>query len=218
VLIAQSTSLVSRLSSLAALVLVISVSGGCHVGESRVDMVDAGEPAPDEGGGGDDGDGDGEPPPESDDGGGDAEDPCSGIVQELPIQEETHGPGYDYDAAKGQGCIGNCHGPEAQDDSADYVWTAGGSLFAVAEDPESAPVPGATIVIEDDAGTVHRAVVSENGQFWFEDEIIYPATTYACTTRPETRMGAQLNNADQGNCNSGSCHSPNRPIFLTVAE
>jgi hypothetical protein len=210
--VAQSASLVSRFSSLAALVLALSGSGGCHVGESP---VDEGGPAPDGGGGGDEDDG--EPPPESDDGGGDAEDPCNGIVEELPIQETTHGPGYDYDAAEGQGCMGNCHREGAQDASADYVWTAGGSLFAAAMDPESAPVPGATIVIEDDARTIHKAVVSQNGQFWFEDEIVYPATTYACTTRPETRMGAQLSNADQGNCNSGSCHSPGRPIFLTVA-
>jgi hypothetical protein len=212
----HSTSLFSRLSPLAALVLALSFSAGCHVGESPGE-AGGGVGGSDAGGGagGDDGADDGEPPPAADGGGGTAE-LCASITTELPIQEETHPPGYDYSAAEGQGCLGNCHRDGAIDTSAGFVWTAGGSLFSAAADPESPPVAGATIVIEDAEGTVHTAVTSENGQFWFTAPIAYPARTYACP--PEIPMAAMLMNEEQGNCNAGAtCHAPARPVFLTVA-
>jgi hypothetical protein len=211
----QPPSFLSRFSPLAALILVLTASsGGCHVGESPGDTGDDGAPAADAGGGAGGDDGDGEPTP---DGGGEPQGLCSGIATELPVQEETHPPGYDYSAAPGQGCLGDCHRDGAQDTSAGFVWTAGGALYTDATAGEA--VAGATIVIVDAEGTEHSAVTSENGQFWFQNPIAYPAMTYACPDADvadgKRPMATPLGEGD-GNCNaSGTCHADSRPIFLT---
>jgi hypothetical protein len=211
----QSPSFLSRFSPLAALILALSASAGCHVGESPGDTGDEGAPAADAGDGAgdddgaDDGDGGGTP-----DGGGNSDDPCASPAVEPTPQSSTHLVGYDYGVADAQGCLGDCHREGAQDGSAAFVWQAGGAIYT---DPSyETAASGAVVVIEEmGSGTKHVAVASENGQFRFLDQITYPAITYACPPQQATNAMVTPLNEGNGNCGEGNtCHSTARPIVL----
>jgi hypothetical protein len=213
----QVTSLFARISPLAALVLALTASAGCHVGESPADTGDEGSPAADGGdsAGGDDGADDGETPP-ADGGGEGTDDLCATPGVEATPQSPTHAVGYEYGPPNtGQGCLETCHNPDAPDASANLPWAAGGSLYTAPLNTED-PVGGAVIVIEEmGSGTKHVAVSSENGQFRFEGKITYPAITYACPPKTDMIMG--LMDETYANCGRGAgCHISNLPIYLTA--
>ena len=79
------------------------------------------------------------------------------------------------------------------------AFTIGGTLFSDAAG--SAAVAGVTVTLVNAEGTRIDMVSAENGNFWTDQPVAFPVTTYASSCPDLTAMQTL---ADSGNCNG--CH------------
>ncbi|HWM86385.1 MAG TPA: carboxypeptidase-like regulatory domain-containing protein [Kofleriaceae bacterium] len=144
-------------------------------------------------------------------GGSDAGGPvdCDDLDPQAAMRTGNHADDYDYDLG-GNGCMGGlCHkngmGP---------TWTVAGTLVDGIGGGE--PIAGAHIYLVDGGGREYHLTTGRNGQFWTNQPVSFPVTTYAtlCPDRKQMTI-----TATSGNCNGSSggvCHPSSNRIYLTV--
>jgi hypothetical protein len=113
------------------------------------------------------------------------------------------GDGYHF---PGEDCV-QCH---SQAGGAP-PFTMGGTLYV--DGDGSAPLAGATIIVDDAAGNRFTMVTETNGNFYSLDAITFPVLTYATRCPDVIPMVTNVPQAS-ASCNSASCHSPGFRVHL----
>jgi hypothetical protein len=109
----------------------------------------------------------------------------------------------------GQACLnGACHGPGGEGPT----FRVGGTIYDALTG--GAPVAGASIHLRDADGVEVVAESARNGNFWVEEDLAFPLTTFASRCPDTLAMAAPLAAAGGGNCNAAGCHDGDFRIHL----
>lgn len=162
-------------------------SAPSEIDDSSGSSVDAGSPVGDPA--------DAAPVTPTPDAGGLADPDCKPLVQSLA--SGRHNPGT--------ACL-ECHNGQQGP-----AFSTGGTLYTTAAG--GTPKVGATITLLDANGVTHELISAQNGNFWSEANIAFPATASAsgCPTTLEMQGAVQDNGAD---CNTGGCHTAGNRVYL----
>ncbi len=96
----------------------------------------------------------------------------------------------------GQDCQGSCH---------DHGFAMSGTLYSSATG--GAPVAGVSITVMDAGGQVFDMVTSQNGNFWWNLTVQYPARVIASSCPTIVPMNMTLTSLEQGACSTSGCHA-----------
>ncbi len=90
-------------------------------------------------------------------------------------------------------------------------FTIGGTLYT--DEQGSAPVAGATIVVDDSTGNRLEMITEVNGNFYSIDPISFPVRTYVAVCPDVVPMITDVPLAS-ASCNTASCHSAGFRVHL----
>jgi hypothetical protein len=116
---------------------------------------------------------------------------CAG--PESATEDGHHDPGM--------ACM-TCH-----DGSIGPTFTVGGTLYADAAGTQA--VSGVTVTVIDADQNRIDLVSGQNGNFWTDQAVTFPVTTFASSCPDVAPMTTQAGN---GNCNAGGCHAAGAAI------
>lgn len=125
---------------------------------------------------------------------------------DIPACAPTATPAGDGYHFPGEDCV-TCH----RQAGGAPPFTIGGTLYVDADG--SAPLAGATIIIDDATGNRFSMVTESNGNFYSIAAITFPVLTYATLCPDVIPMVTGVPQAS-ASCNSASCHSAGFRVHL----
>lgn len=90
-------------------------------------------------------------------------------------------------------------------------WTAAGTIYT--NTGGAGPIAGATIHLTGADGTEIVLVSAQNGNFWTQEDLVFPLTVHASRCPDDRPMPGTV--AESGaSCNTGGCHDSDMRIAL----